>query len=78
MSGQIQNILFDIGRVLIHLDYGRALERLPAYCDMTSLGAGERFFTLMARDPMIADYERGRITSEEYFRHFAAKTDFRG
>ena len=78
MSGRIQNILFDIGQVLVHLDYEQALARLPAFCDMTSLGAGKRFFALMAQDPMIAEYERGRITSEAYFRHFAEKTGFSG
>ncbi len=74
----IRNLLFDIGGVLLNLDYGPAIARILPRCD-PALGLNSRsFFGLIERDSMLADYERGRATPEALYRHFARETGFRG
>ncbi|HOW97976.1 MAG TPA: HAD family phosphatase [Kiritimatiellia bacterium] len=74
----IRHLLFDIGGVLLNLDYGPAVERVLPLCD-PALGLNSRsFFGLVERDPMLMDYERGRVPPEEFYRHFAKKAGYRG
>ncbi|MBP7831271.1 MAG: HAD family phosphatase [Kiritimatiellae bacterium] len=73
-----RSLLFDIGGVLLNLDYGPAIERILPLCD-PALGLNNRsFFGLVERDPMLAEYERGRVSPEEFYRHFVRVTGFRG
>ena len=74
----IRNILFDIGGVLLRIDYEPALALTDRFCDPAKRGALRRFFTFDDRDPMIREYERGAITTEIFFRHFATVTGFSG
>jgi HAD superfamily hydrolase (TIGR01509 family) len=74
----IRNILFDIGTVLLHINYEPALALAHQFCDPAKCDALRRFFTFEDRDPMIREYERGAITTEEFFRHFATVTGFSG
>ena len=74
----IRHLLFDIGGVLLNLDYGPAVERVLPLCD-PALGLNSRsFFGLVERDPMLAEYERGRVSPEDFHRHFARVTGYRG
>ena len=74
----IRNILFDIGTVLLHINYEPALALTHRLCDPAKRDALRRFFTFDNRDPTIREYERGAITTEEFFKHFAAVTGFSG
>jgi HAD superfamily hydrolase (TIGR01509 family) len=74
----IRNILFDIGTVLLHINYEPALALAHRFCDPAKREALRRFFTFDDRDPMIREYERGAITTEDFFGHFAAVTGFSG
>ena len=74
----LQNILFDIGTVLLHINYEPALALAHRYCDPAKLDALRRFFTFEDRDPMIREYEIGAISTKEFFRHFAEVTGFSG
>jgi HAD superfamily hydrolase (TIGR01509 family) len=74
----IRHILFDIGVVLLHIDYDAALSRVAPLCDPAKRAALDRFLTLDERDPIIAEYERGHVTTEDFFRHFAAATGYSG
>lgn len=74
----IRNILFDIGVVLLHLDYRRGLAKFLPLCDPARSGPLASFFSFSGRDPVIADYERGRVSPQELYRQFVAATGFRG
>jgi HAD superfamily hydrolase (TIGR01509 family) len=74
----IGNILFDIGVVLLHIDYDAALRQVTPLCDPAKRAALSRFLALDERDPIIAEYERGRVTTEAFFRHFADLTGYSG
>jgi HAD superfamily hydrolase (TIGR01509 family) len=74
----LRNILFDIGTVLLHINYEPALALAHRFCDPAKRDALRRFFTFEERDPMIREYEIGAITTEEFFKHFAAVTGFSG
>lgn len=74
----IRNILFDIGVVLLHLDYGPAMARMLPRCDPARRLHAQKFLSLVERDPMIAEYERGKVDAHDFFRHFAGLTGFRG
>ena len=74
----IRNILFDVGTVLLHINYEPALALANRFCDPAKRDALRRFFTFEDRDPMIREYEVGAITTEEFFNHFASVTGFSG
>jgi HAD superfamily hydrolase (TIGR01509 family) len=74
----IRNILFDIGVVLLHIDYGPALARVLPLCDPARMKSIDRFFSLVERDPMMADYERGKVSAESFFGRFVELTGYRG
>jgi HAD superfamily hydrolase (TIGR01509 family) len=74
----IRNILFDVGTVLLHINYEPALALTHRLCDPAKRDALRRFFTFDDRDPMIREYELGAITTEEFFKHFADVTGFSG
>ncbi len=78
MTKPYGNILFDLGMVLLHIDYGPAFKRAMPYFDGAVGSSPEEFFTLIGRDPSIDRYERGDITGKEFFQHFVKKTGFRG
>ena len=78
MSIAIRNILFDIGVVLLHLRYEAAVARVLPMCSSDKRGRLGAFLNLIHRDPLVAEYERGRIGPEEFFRHFAEHVGFQG
>ena len=74
----IRNVLFDIGVVLLHIHYKAALLRIVPRCSPLRLLKLAKFLTLEERDPIIAEYERGRVTTADFFRHFVELTGYRG
>jgi HAD superfamily hydrolase (TIGR01509 family) len=74
----LQNILFDIGVVLLHIDYDAALRQVTPLCDPAKRPALAKFLALDGRDPIIAEYERGLVTTEAFFRHFVSVTGYSG
>ena len=74
----VRNILFDIGVVLLHIHYRKALLRIVPRCNPLRLLKLAKFLTLEGRDPIIAEYERGRVTTADFFQHFVDLTGYRG
>ncbi|HBA82712.1 MAG TPA: hypothetical protein DCZ95_01340 [Verrucomicrobia bacterium] len=72
------HFLFDIGVVLLNIHYDDALKRIEPLCDLDKGTGGHDFFHLAERDPVMADFECGRVGIDPFFRHFAAKTGFHG
>jgi hypothetical protein len=74
----VRYILFDIGVVLVTLDYARALKRIEPFFPAGMRGKGQTFFNLMGRDPKLAEYERGELATSAFFDHFRDRTGFTG
>lgn len=73
----IRNILFDLGVVLVHLDYNAALDQMLPFCNASKARSGQAVFSLMQRDPVLARYERGEASLEDVFEKFCRLTGFR-
>lgn len=78
MSNPISSVAFDIGGVLIHLNYLHSIRQILPLCDQQRAVCSEQFFGLVRRDPSMAEYESGRISTREFFNHFVLQTGFRG
>ncbi len=72
------NILFDLGVVLLNIDYAPALRKAMKYCDGKHAGSPERFFDLIRRDSSVNRYERGDLSAREFYDHFVRITGFSG
>lgn len=77
MPARPDTILFDLGVVLLHLQYERAIARALPLCDPARVGAGAGFLTLLDRTHHVHDYESGRITAFDFYQAFVAATGFR-
>lgn len=73
-----RSVIFDIGVVLLHIDYASAVAAALPLCDPRKGLNARKFFSLIERDPAIAEYERGRLSSEDFHRHFVELTGFSG
>jgi glucose-1-phosphatase len=62
---EIEALLFDLGRVLIDLDFGLGIDRLVSRCDLPR----ERFEEILRDDKWNRRYECGVISTAEYHRH---------
>ena len=78
MAQPISNILFDLGVVLLNLDYAAGLNKIAPLCDPRHGANSRQFFGLVARDPIVAEYERGAISAQEFFSRFVTLTGFHG
>ena len=78
MRSHIHNILFDLGMVMIYLDYRSTLEKLAPHCDPKRFISGQSFFRLVEQDPVLSEYERGTISAEAFYAHFVEISGFRG
>jgi len=68
--------IFDIGRVLVDFDFDRALERLVRFAPHEKDELGQRIFAMDADGGSLSEeYEKGRISSEEYFREIKKRAD---
>lgn len=78
MSNTITSVAFDLGGVLLQLDYARALKELLPRCDSQRGPCGKSFFGFVGRDPSMAEYERGDLSTREIFSRFVTLTGYRG
>ncbi len=78
MSVRIKNVMFDLGVVLVHLDYAPAVQQALPWCDPGRVNHSGHFFSLLGRTPLVDAYERGEMTDRQFFQHFVDHTGFRG
>ena len=78
MSNPIKHVMFDLGVVLVHLDYAPALQQCLPLCDPEKMAHSGSFLSLLGRTPLVDAYERGEMTDREFFGHFVQRTGFRG
>lgn len=78
MSHSIQRVMFDLGVVLVHLDYGPAIQRALPLCDPLKVAHSNSFLSLLGRTPIVDAYERGEMTDQDFFAAFVQHTGFRG
>jgi putative hydrolase of the HAD superfamily len=62
---EIEGLLFDLGKVLIDLDFALGIDRLASRCDLPR----ERFEAILLDDSWNRRYECGAISTVEYHRH---------
>lgn len=78
MSNTFSSVAFDLGGVLLHLDYAGALRKILPLCDQHRGACSEKFFGFIGRDPSVAEYERGDLSTREIFSRFVTLTGYRG
>ncbi|HYL62911.1 MAG TPA: HAD family phosphatase [Candidatus Methylomirabilis sp.] len=66
---KLRAIIFDIGRVIIRVDVGRAMQGLAA---SSSLSAAE-LWSAIEKDPRWHDWQEGRIASHDWHLHLTRK-----
>ena len=69
MPAKLRGIIFDIGRVLIRVDVGRAMRGLAAG---GSLSAAE-LWTAIEKDPRWHDWQEGRLTPRDWHLHLSRR-----
>lgn len=67
-------VVFDLGKVLVDFDDNIAASRIATHCTLPS-AAVKRFYF---QSHLLADYESGRLTRDEFFEHARETTGFRG
>lgn len=67
-------VVFDLGKVLVDFDYGLVVRRV-AERSAATLGSLQR---LIMESPLLPAYERGEVTSEEFFNRIREETGYRG
>jgi HAD superfamily hydrolase (TIGR01509 family) len=67
-------LVFDLGKVLVDFDYSIAARRIVPLCASPCEPA--KFFSEHAG--LLADYEMGRLTTENFFKQIKAATGFSG
>src|ERR1700730_16390866 len=65
----LRAIIFDIGRVLVRIDVGRAM---PALAAGGSLSPSE-LWTAIEKDPRWHDWQEGRISPRDWYLHLAKR-----
>jgi HAD superfamily hydrolase (TIGR01509 family) len=68
-------VVFDLGKVLVDFDYGIAVNRVAARCDVNGCDLWQ-VFTPAAK--LLLDYETGLLTTEEFFDHVQKTAGFLG
>jgi FMN phosphatase YigB (HAD superfamily) len=69
-----QTVVLDLGKVLVDFDYSIALRRIAQRCQSSI----DLLTQLVLSAPLLLTYERGRLTSEEFYRRTCAATGFCG
>ncbi|MCX7825893.1 MAG: HAD family phosphatase [Verrucomicrobiae bacterium] len=70
----IRAVFFDLGKVLLDFDWVAACKRSTALCD----GGEERIIEWFSETPHVYDYERGKLTTPEFFELARVGLGFRG
>jgi putative hydrolase of the HAD superfamily len=68
-AAKLKAIIFDIGRVLVRIDVGRAMQGLASG---GSLSPSE-LWTAIEKDPRWADWQEGRISSRDWYLHLTKR-----
>lgn len=69
-----ETVIFDLGKVLIHFDFGIAARRLAELSDLDP----ESIRMHMDQSSLLVDYETGRLTSEQFIDRLIDSIGFRG
>jgi glucose-1-phosphatase len=77
-TAPVKAVLFDLGVVMLHLRYDRALAQALPLCDPARVAGGKSFLTLLDRTHLIEEYECGRISAQAFYDHFVEQSGFRG
>jgi FMN phosphatase YigB (HAD superfamily) len=67
-------VIFDLGKVLVDVDYAIAVRRIAARGRI----AAEEFGRFIASAPLLFRYELGQLTSEEFYKEVCNLTGFSG
>lgn len=80
MDSEIRHILSDLGGVLVHLHYERAIELIRPYCTPPDgCGLAELFqLAHFKADPAFATFEQGALTPRQFFARIRAPLGFEG
>lgn len=70
----IRAVFFDLGKVLLDFDYNRAFQRMVERSDAGADGIIRWF----GEKSHVHDYERGRLTTQEFYDHVRAELGFHG
>lgn len=73
-----QAVLFDLGVVMLHLRYERAIERALPLCDPSRMAGSQSFLSLLGRTHIVDDYERGDMTAHAFYSRFVEASGFTG
>lgn len=74
---RMENVMFDLGVVLLHLEYEPALRQCLPLCDPARIAHSGSFLSLLGRTPIVDAYERGELTDRQFFAEFVRHTGFR-
>src|SRR5436190_20039713 len=67
-------VVFDLGKVLLHFDYGIAAEKFARHC---RAGASD-IRGLIDQSPLLHGFETNRISTEQFFAELCRLSGFRG
>ncbi len=63
MAGRkVRAVIFDIGRVLIRIDVGRAMKGMASGLSLSA----EELWSAIEKDPRWKDWQEGRITARDW------------
>jgi HAD superfamily hydrolase (TIGR01509 family) len=68
-SPKLRAIIFDIGRVLIRIDVGRAMQGLAAGGSLSP----SDLWTAIEKDPQWPDWQTGRISARDWYLHLTKR-----
>jgi putative hydrolase of the HAD superfamily len=68
-SAKFRAIIFDIGRVLIHLDIHRAMAGLASDLKLTS----QEVWSAIEKDPRWSDWQEGRMSARDWHLHLSKR-----
>ena len=68
-SAKLKAIIFDIGRVLVRIDVGRAMQGLASGGTLSP----SELWTAIEKDPRWQDWQEGRITPRDWYLHLAKR-----
>jgi FMN phosphatase YigB (HAD superfamily) len=71
---QVRVVVFDLGKVLLEFDYRIAARRFLSRC---RIGMGQ-ILRLVNQSSLLLDYERGRLTTDQFFAIIREATGFEG
>ena len=68
-SAKLRAIIFDIGRVLVRIDVGRAMQGLASGGTLSPA----ELWTAIEKDPRWQDWQEGRIAPRDWYLHLAKR-----